>query len=129
MSAYKVLIDSSVWIEYFNKGGIPKLDRLIEEDLVCINELIYTELAPVLMMKNEFEILEGLQALEMIPLNLDWDIIREYQLMNLKNEINKLGIPDLIILNQVIDQKISLFSFDKHFQLMQNHLTYDLIMA
>ena len=129
MSAYKVLIDSSVWIEYFNKGGIPKLDRLIEEDLVCINELILTELAPVLMMKNEFEILEGLQALEMIPLNLDWDIIREYQLMNLKNEINKLGIPDLIILNQVIDQKISLFSFDKHFQLMQNHLTYDLIMA
>lgn len=129
MSAYKVLIDSSVWIEYFNKGGIPKLDRLIEEDLVCINELILTELAPVLMMKNEFEILEGLQALEMIPLNLDWDIIREYQLMNLKNGINKVGITDLIILNQVIDQKISLFSFDKHFQLMQNHLTYDLIMA
>ncbi len=127
MSAYKVLIDSSVWIEYFKKGGIPKLDRLIEEDLVCINELILTELAPALLMKKEAEILEGLQAIEMIPLNIDWDIIREYQLMNLKNGINKVGIPDLIILNQVIDRRISLFSFDKHFQLMQNILTYDLI--
>lgn len=127
MSAYNVLIDSSVWIEYFKKGGITKLDRLIEEGLACINELIFTELAPALMLKKETEILEGLQAIEMVPLNIDWDIIREYQLMNLKNGINKVGIPDLIILNQVIDQKISLFSFDKHFQLMQNHLNYDLI--
>ena len=129
MSAYKVLIDSSVWIEYFNKGGIPKMDRLIEEDLVCINELILTELAPVFMIKKETDILEGLQAIEMIPLHIDWDIIREYQWINLKKGINNVGIPDLIILNQVIDQKISLFSFDKHFQLMLNHLTYDLIMA
>lgn len=129
MSAYKVLIDTSVWIEYFKKGGIPKLDRLIEEDLACINELILTELAPSLLMKKETEILEGLQAIEMIPLNIDWAIIRDYQLMNLKNGINKIGIPDLIILNQIIDRKISLFSFDKHFQLMQNILTYDLITA
>lgn len=47
--------------------------------------------------------------------------------MNLKNGINKVGIPDLIIIQQVVDQKISLFSFDKHFKLMQNHLTFDLM--
>jgi len=127
MSAYNVLIDSSVWIQYFRKGGIQKLDRLIEEDLACINELILTELAPALILKDETELLEGLQAMEMIPLNVDWAIIRDYQLMNLKSGINKIGIPDLIILQQVIEQKISLFSFDKHFKLMQNHLNFDLI--
>ena len=127
MSRYSVLIDSSVWIEYFKNGGIEKLDRLIEEDLACINELILTEMVPALRLKNETEILEGLQAVSMIPLNIDWEIVRDYQLINLKNGINKVGIPDLIILQQIIDEKITLFSFDKHFRLMQSHLNFDLI--
>jgi predicted nucleic acid-binding protein len=127
MSRYKVLIDSSVWIEYFKAGGIEKLDRLIEEDLACINELILTELAPVLVLKNEPEVLEGLKTISLIPLNIDWDIVRDYQLMNLKNGINKVGIPDLIILQQVIDEKITLFSFDRHFRLMRSQLNFDLI--
>jgi predicted nucleic acid-binding protein len=127
MSRYRVLIDSSVWIEYFKTGGIEKLDRLIEEDLASINELILTELAPALMLKNETDTIEGLQAISMIPLNVDWEIVRDYQIMNLKNGINKVGIPDLIILQQIIDEKITLFSFDKHFSLMRNHLNFDLI--
>lgn len=127
MSRYKVLIDSSVWIEYFKNGGIEKLDRLIKEDLACINDLILTELAPALMLKNETELIEGLQAITMIPLNIDWDIVRDYQLMNLKNGINNVGIPDLIILQQIIDEKITLFSFDKHFKLMQGQLNFDMI--
>ncbi|MGM0744770.1 MAG: PIN domain-containing protein [Bacteroidota bacterium] len=127
MSRYKVLIDSSVWIEYFKSGGIEKLDRLIEEDLACTNELILTELAPALVLKNEMEIFQGLQAISMIHLNVDWEIVRDYQIMNLKNGINKVGIPDLIILQQIIDEKITLFSFDKHFKLMQSQLNFDLI--
>ena len=127
MSSYSVLVDSSVWIEYFKNGGIDKLDRLIEEDLACVNELILTELIPAAKLKNEIDILEGLQALSMIPLNVDWKIVRDYQLMNLQNGINNVGIPDLIILQQVIDEKITLFSFDKHFRLMQNQLNFDLI--
>jgi len=128
MSKYSVLIDSSVWIEYFKSGGLKKLDRLIEEDLACINQLILTELAPSLMLQNERDILEGLNAMQIIPLSIDWDIIRDYQLMNLRNGINKVSIPDLIILQQVIDQKISIFSFDKHFMMMQKHLNFDLII-
>lgn len=127
MSAYSILIDSSVWIEYFRSGKPDKLDRIIEEDLACINELILTELAPALTLKKKSDLLEGLQSIRMIPLNIDWEIVRDYHLMNLQNGINKVGIPDLIILQQVIDQKISFFSFDKHFQLMQRHFNFDLI--
>ena len=127
MSRYSVLVDSSVWIEYFKSGGGGKLDRLIEEDLACVNELILTELVPAATLKNETDILEGLQALSMIPLTIDWEIVRDYQLMNLQNGINRVGIPDLIILQQVIDQKITLFSFDKHFRLMQAYLNFELM--
>jgi predicted nucleic acid-binding protein len=127
MNAYSILIDSSVWIEYFRTGRPDKLDRIIEEGLVCINELILSELVPPLILKKETDIIEGLKATEMVPMNIDWDIIRDYQVMNLRNGINRVGIPDLIILQQVIDQKITLYSFDKHFKLMQNHLNFDLI--
>ncbi|WP_225586866.1 hypothetical protein [Algoriphagus sp. Y33] len=47
--------------------------------------------------------------------------------MNLKNGINNVGIPDLIILQQVIEEKIALFTLDKHFKLMNTFLTYELI--
>ncbi len=126
MSRYQVLIDSSVWVSYFKNGQPEVIDRLILEDLVCVNEIIFTELAPVLQKQNEMSALEGLAALERVPLNIDWEIIRKYQLMNLQNGINHVGIPDLIILQQVIDQKLTLFSFDKHFRLMQDHLNFDL---
>ncbi len=126
MSRYQILVDSSVWINYFKNGQPDVMDRLIREDLFCINEIIYTELAPVLQKQNEMNALEGLAALEKVPLNIDWEIIRKYQLMNLQNGINHVGIPDLIILQQVIDQKLTLFSFDKHFRLMQDHLSFEL---
>ncbi|MDR9416823.1 MAG: PIN domain-containing protein [Gracilimonas sp.] len=126
MSRYKVLADSSVWIDYFSVGNNPELDFLIEEELACINELILTEIAPVLMKQGETDLLDGLQAIEKIALDIDWELIRQYQILNLENGIKKFGIPDLIILQQVIDEKISLFSFNNHFRLMQNHLHFDL---
>lgn len=126
MSRYQVLADSSVWITYFKNGEPSVLDRLIQEDLVCINEIILTELVPILIKQNEVKTTESLLALERIPLHIDWEIIRGYQLNNLQNGINSVGIPDLIILQQVIDQKLTLFSYDKHFKLMRKHLSFEL---
>lgn len=127
MSRYKVLVDSSVWIQYFKTGAVPLLDRLLEEDFVCTNDLILTELQPVLMHRGRYDILEALQALDCIPLRISWEVIREYQLMNLRNGLNKVGIPDLIIVQQVVEEKLTLFSFDKHFRLMNEFLSFDLI--
>ncbi len=127
MQSYQVLIDSSVWIDYFKSGINETLDRLIEEDLICTNRLILTELTPFLIHQNQASIVEELNAVNIIPLNIDWDIIQEYQLINLKKGINNVGIPDLIILNQVIQNKLTLFSFDKHFKLMQKHLNFELM--
>lgn len=127
MSRYKVLVDSSVWIQYFRSGDIPLLDRLLEEELVCTNELIPTELLPVLRHRKGQEVSEGLSALEKVPLKISWEVIREYQELNLQNGLNQVGIPDLIIVQQVIEEKITLFSFDKHFKLMNRFLKFDLL--
>jgi hypothetical protein len=94
----------------------------LEEDLVCTNDLILSELGPSLIVQNKVEIWESFRALNRIPLRIDWDLIRGYQILNMKNGINKIGIPDLIIVQQVIEEKLSIFTFDKHFKLMNSFL-------
>jgi len=123
----KVLVDSSIWIEYFRNGNNRVLDRLIEEDLLVINELILTELVPALEIRHQKELIESLHSLANLPLRIDWEIIRRYKVLNLKNGINKVGIPDLIILQQVIEENLTLFTLDNHFKLMQSHLTFKLL--
>jgi predicted nucleic acid-binding protein len=122
----KVLVDSSVWIDFFRDGIDHSLTQLIAEDLVCTNDVILTELLPSLTKINSKTAINGLLSIERIPLNIDWRILREYQLTNLENGINKVGIPDLMILQQVIFNKLTLHSLDKHFQLMQMNFTYTL---
>lgn len=53
-------------------------------------------------------LVESLSILKDIPLNIDWEIIRRYRLMNIEQGVNKVGIPDLIILQQVIEHKLTL---------------------
>jgi len=119
-----VLVDSSIWIDYFREGKYGKLDQLIESDLVVTNDIILTELIPSLNMLNAKDVVDGLLSISRIPLLIDWDIIRRYQLSNLQNGINKVGIPDLIILEQVIAKQLTLFSKDKHFDLMSQYLEF-----
>ena len=45
----QVLVDTSVWIEYFRTGkNAEKLDLLIDENIIVINDLILAELIPPL---------------------------------------------------------------------------------
>ena len=116
----KILIDTSIWIEYFkSKKKYSILDELIEENQICTNELILSELIPYLFIKSEIEVIESLKLIEKINININWEMIIQMQIKNIKNGINKVGIPDLIILQNVIDNNLALFSLDKHFLLMK----------
>ena len=49
-----VLVDTSIWIEYFRSGNnSEKLDFLIDENLIVINDLILAELVPSLKVRNQ----------------------------------------------------------------------------
>jgi len=123
----KILVDSSIWINYLkNKSLYGELDQLILDNQICTNDLILTELIPFLKVKNENKVVDGLLHLDRIPLNINWNSIINYQLLNLKKGINKVGIPDLIILDNVISNKLILFTEDKHFKLMQKNILFDL---
>ncbi|MDX9806560.1 MAG: PIN domain-containing protein [bacterium] len=116
----KIIVDSSVWIDYFRNGqnsGI--LDNLIDENLIAVNDLILTEIIPPLQLKKQTRIIDLLNEIENLELHIDWQQIRDFQYMCLKNGINKMGISDLIIAQNAIQNNTSIFTLDKHFSLLK----------
>jgi hypothetical protein len=123
----KILIDTSVWIEYFKSENKHKvIDELIEENAICTNNLILTELFPYLYIKKETELIDSLKAIEKKEIKINWDTITKMQIKNIKNGMNKVGIPDLIILQNVIENNLILYSIDKHFLLMKKIFDFNL---
>lgn len=123
-----ILIDSSVWIDYFRSGEESALlDMYIAQNVICTNDLILAELIPFLKLKNEKQVIKLLNEITKIPLNINWQKIIEYQTTCIKKGINKIGIPDLIIIDNVIQNKLVLYSFDKHFKLINAHIPFDTV--
>ncbi len=123
----KVLVDSSVWVNYFRGVGDPSpMDWLIEEGLIVTNDLILAELTPPLLVHGERKLVKLLREVERIPLNLDWDALIALQVICIRKGINKVGIPDLILAQHAIQNKLSLFTVDKHFGLLSRYVPLDL---
>lgn len=119
----KVLVDSSVWIDYFKSGErSEELDYLIDNNLIYINDLILTELIPSLKLQHQSSLIAALKEVTKLPLSIHWQQIQELQLSCLKNGINGIGIPDLIIAQNAMQNVCFIFSLDKHFSLMQEVL-------
>jgi predicted nucleic acid-binding protein len=114
-----VLVDSSVWIEYFkgNESVLP-LNELIDTNNVCINDLILAELIPSINHKKEEKLKDLLFSLTKNPIQINWNQIIQMQTINLRNGINKVGIADLIIAQNAIDNNLELYTLDKHFSFM-----------
>lgn len=123
-----ILVDSSVWIDYFRSGEkSEKLDLIIDENLVAINDLILAELIPFLRVRNERKIIRLLNAICKLPLSIQWGRVIEWQYECLKNGFNGIGIPDLIIAQNAEQNQCQIYSLDNHFKLMKNIFRIELI--
>jgi hypothetical protein len=67
-----------------------------------------------------------LRSIEKIKIDINWDDIIRMQTINLKNGLNRVGIPDLIIAQNSIQNQVRLFSFDKHFEIMKQYIGINL---
>jgi hypothetical protein len=121
-----ILVDSSVWIEYFRgKKETRVLDELIDLNQICINDLILSELIPFLRIKKENELIKILMTIRNIPIRINWEEIIDFQEINLKNGINKVSIADLIILQNIRNNDLAIYSLDKHFGLMSKYIKFN----
>lgn len=102
-----VLVDTSVWIEYFKgTGRAAALNELINNNALCINNLVLAELIPSINLKKESKLKRLLLTVNQIDIEIDWDEIVDMQTKNLLNGINKVGIPDLIIAQNAINNNL-----------------------
>ena len=116
-----ILVDTSIWIDYFRNGSTADaLDKLIESDMICINDVILSELLPSINQRHEEELKELLLSFPKLQMKIDWNEIVFMQTKNLHNGINKVGLPDLMIAQNAIQNNVKLFSCDRHFQLIKN---------
>jgi predicted nucleic acid-binding protein len=123
-----ILVDTSIWIEYFRTGNnSEKLDFLIDENLVVINELILAELVPYLRIRNQRKIISLLHNINKVELSIRWDQIMEFQFKCLKNGLNGIGIPDLIVAQNAKQNKCTIYSLDNHFEPMKDILKLRLL--
>ena len=123
-----VIVDTSVWIDYFRSGNnSAKLDFLIDEELIVINDLILAELVPFLKVQNQRNIIKLLFYIKKLDLTLNWDQIIEFQVNCLKNGLNGIGIPDLIVAQNAKQNRCEIYSFDNHFRLMKDILELQLV--
>jgi len=125
-----VLVDTSVWIEYFRSGNNgEKLDYLIDENLVVTNDLILAELIPFLKIRNQRKVVNLLNNINKIEIHIEWDQLIEFQYKCLKNGLNGVGIPDLIIVQNAKQNHCEIYSLDNHFKLIKDIVKIKLKLA
>jgi len=116
-----VLVDSSVWVSFFRgtKGDeavAGALEYLLSGDEATVNEVIKTEVVPMMVARGEDAVL--FDAVRCPELSIDWPAVRDLQVKCLKRGLNKIGIGDLIIALDAVSHNVPLFTLDKHFRLM-----------
>jgi predicted nucleic acid-binding protein len=122
-----VLVDTSIWIEYFRTGNnSEKLDFLIDENIIVINDLILAELVPALRVRNQRRVVKLLYNIIKLELSINWDQIIEFQFKCLKNGLNGIGIPDLIVAQNAKQNRCEIYSLDSQFILMKDILRLQL---
>ena len=122
------LIDTSAWIEYFRSGdNSDKVDYLIDNNLVVINDLIMAELSPILKLRQEKKLLSLLGSIKKIQMHIIWNEIIELQFRCLKKGINGIGIPDLMIVQNAKQNNCNIYSLDKHFNAIRKVVGIDVM--
>ena len=123
-----VLVDTSIWVDYLRSGNFAeKLDYFIDENLIVTNDLILSELVPFLKIRNQKKLISLLRNIRRLDLFIDWNQIIDYQYKCLKNGINAVGIPDLIIAQNAVQNDCEIFSQDNHFFLLKDILNLNIL--
>jgi len=123
-----ILVDSSVWIDYFKGAVTPqteKLDTLLSQELLAIGDLILTEVLQGFSNERDFnEAKRMLTSLTVIELGG-----REIAIQAARNfrALRKLGVTtrktiDTVIATRCIESGLSLLHNDRDFDAFAKHL-------
>ncbi len=122
-----ILVDSSVWIDYFRGGKTgDKVDLLLEHNLVATCGLILAELVPFLKVRNQRKLIKLLQLLPNYDDSPNWQDIIKYQTICLQKGVTGIGLADLILLDISVRNDLAIFSLDRHFDKLHELIDFNL---
>jgi len=123
-----ILVNTSVWITFLHKGD-EKLRNLLQEQKVYTTEIVLLELLPVLNIHKKYkEVIDNFKNLQKTSSNFaneDWEKIYKYRTLLLQNELNGVGIPDLMLIHICKEKNITIYSHDKHFEKAAEILNFE----
>ncbi len=128
-----ILVDSSVWIDYFN-GKITKqtnlLDFLLGYELIVIGDLILTEVLQGFQQDRDFnkakKLLSALIFRQMLGRQLAIKSAENYRVLRKKGVTVRKTI-DVIIATFCIANNLPLLHSDRDFRPMEKHLNLKVI--
>jgi predicted nucleic acid-binding protein len=125
-----VIIDTSIWIDYFRKSDekiIRLLDELILSTRIITVDLVLGELIQGARTQNEVLILKKyFSFIEILSGNKStWEKAGELS-FSLKKKGKTIHINDCYIATHALDNKFSLFTKDAHFKIIKE--TFQLVL-
>jgi hypothetical protein len=78
------------------------------------------------MHKKEHKLAELLKCVTKFDLRIDWEQLRDFRLQNLKRGFNHIGIADLIVAQNCMQNGLKLLVCDRHFEALAQYLPLDL---
>jgi tRNA(fMet)-specific endonuclease VapC len=113
-----VLVDTSVWIDFFrNQQGRPGdlLDNLLEEDRVVLCGVVEMEIFQGLGSKEVREVQSVFRLIPYVDTNREDFIAAGTLWQNLRKKGKTLPSTDCLIAELCIQYNLTLFSLDSHF--------------
>jgi len=127
------MVDTSAWIEYF-RGGLPlivsKVDLCLEQDLVCIGDLIYCEVMQGIRSPHErsevSSLLLSLPQFDMVGFRMAEKSASNHRFLRSKGVTVRKTI-DVLIGTFCAENGLQLIHHDSDFDLMARHIGLDII--
>ncbi len=123
----RILVDSSIWIEFFRRPDAPAsvvLDHLLAHRLVCTTGLVKAKVVPGAQSPRDLRTLRRLfDALPLAPEREGFwtHLIRFRHRLHAKGVL-EIGIPDLIVATVAIQNRKLVFTADEDFARMVPHI-------
>jgi predicted nucleic acid-binding protein len=123
-----ILVDSSVWIDYFRGAANPqtgRLDALLGEEALAIGDLMLTEVLQGFTRDRDFqralELLEALETVEVGGRDISIQAARNFRLLRARGVTVRKTIDTLIATRCIADGHALLYS-DRDFDPFVEHL-------
>ncbi len=129
------VVDTSVWIDYFNGVATPqtdRLDRLLGEERVLIGDLILVEVLQGFRREADFRrartLLEELEFREMLGKDVALESARNYRRLRERGVTVRKTI-DVIIGTYCIVNGLPLLHADRDFEPLRQHLALKVVKS